>query len=60
MTAGAQVHAEERAKLWISVGVGATGTAVAEDRVIIAGDQLATLPAVAESTEFYERPASTR
>ncbi|HYH93678.1 MAG TPA: GAF domain-containing protein [Candidatus Saccharimonadales bacterium] len=47
---------EERAKLWISVGVGATGTAVAEDRVVIAGDDLSALfPPSPESTEFYER-----
>jgi PAS domain S-box-containing protein len=53
---GDKFSAEERAKLWISVGVGATGTAVAEDRVIIAGDQLADLfPPSPESTEFYER-----
>ena len=48
--------AEERAKLWISVGVGATGIAVAEDRVIVADDDLAAqFPPSAESTEFYER-----
>lgn len=48
--------AEERAKLWISVGIGATGTAVAEDRVVIAGDDLVELfPPSPESTEFYER-----
>ena len=47
---------EERAQLWITVGVGATGTAVAEDRVVIAGDDLATLfPPSPELTEFYER-----
>ena len=47
---------EERAKLWISVGVGATGAAVAEDRVVIAGDDLAAqFPPSPESTEFYER-----
>ncbi len=47
---------EERASLWISVGVGATGTAVAEDRVVVADDDLASLfPPSAESTEFYER-----
>ncbi len=47
---------EERAKLWISVGVGATGSAVAEDRVVIAGDDLAAqFPPSPESTEFYER-----
>ena len=47
---------EERAKLWISVGLGATGLAVAEDRVVVAGDDLAALfPPSPESTEFYER-----
>ena len=47
---------EERAALWISVGVGATGMAVAEDRVVLAGDDLAALfPPSPESTEFYER-----
>ena len=47
---------EERAKLWISVGVGATGVAVAEDQVVVAGDDLADLfPPSPESTEFYER-----
>ncbi len=48
--------AAERAQLWISVGVGATGIAVAEDRVIVADDDLAAqFPPSAESTEFYER-----
>ena len=48
--------AEERAQLWISVGVGATGTAVAEDRVIVSDGDLASLfPPSPESTEFYER-----
>ncbi|HEY4633899.1 MAG TPA: GAF domain-containing protein, partial [Candidatus Limnocylindrales bacterium] len=47
---------EERAQLWISVGVGATGVAVKEDRLVIAGDDLASLfPPSPESTEFYER-----
>ena len=47
---------DERAKLWISVGVGATGSAVAEDRVVVAGDDLASqFPPSPESTEFYER-----
>jgi PAS domain S-box-containing protein len=51
-----QFSAAERAKLWISVGVGATGIAVAEDRVIVAGDDLAAqFPPSPESTEFYER-----
>ena len=45
---GEQFTDEERAKLWISVGVGATGTAVAEDRVVVAGDDLVgPVPAVA-------------
>ena len=48
--------AEERAKLWISVGEGATGIAVAEDRVVVAGDDLASLfPPGPENTVFYER-----
>jgi PAS domain S-box-containing protein len=48
--------AEERAKLWIAVGEGATGIAVAEDRVVVAGDDLASLfPPSPEGTEFYER-----
>ena len=47
---------EERSKLWISVGEGATGMAVAEDRVVIAGDDLAAqFPPSPESTQFYER-----
>ena len=45
---------EERAKLWISVGVGATGTAVAEDRVVVAGDDLAAC-----SRRRPSRPSST-
>jgi PAS domain S-box-containing protein len=48
--------AEERAKLWISVGEGATGVAVAEDRVVVAGDDLESLfPAGPENTNFYAR-----
>jgi PAS domain S-box-containing protein len=48
--------AAERAKLWISVGVGATGVAVAEDRVVVAGDDLASLfPPGPDNTGFYER-----
>ena len=48
--------AEERASLWISVGVGATGKAVAEDRVVVADDDLPELfPPSPESTEFYAR-----
>jgi PAS domain S-box-containing protein len=48
--------ADERAKLWIGVGVGATGMAVAENRVVVADDALAELfPPSPESTEFYER-----
>jgi PAS domain S-box-containing protein len=47
---------EERAQLWISVGKGATGAAVAEDRVIVAGDDLPEqFPPSPESTEFYKR-----
>ena len=47
---------EERAQLWISVGEGATGVAVAEDRVVVAGDDLASLfPTGPENTDFYER-----
>jgi PAS domain S-box-containing protein len=50
--------AEERARLWISVGKGATGMAVAEDRVVVAGDHLAELfPPGPENTDFYERTA---
>ena len=53
---GQRFSSEERAKLWISVGVGATGVAVAEDRVVVAGQDLAALfPPSPESTEFYER-----
>jgi PAS domain S-box-containing protein len=48
--------AEERAKLWISVGKGATGIAVAEDRVVVAGDDLPEMfPPSPESSAFYER-----
>ncbi len=51
-----QFSAAERAKLWISVGEGATGIAVAEDRVVVAGDDLASLfPPSPEGTEFYKR-----
>jgi PAS domain S-box-containing protein len=51
-----QFGPEERAKLWISVGVGATGMAVAEDRVVVADDDLAAqFPPLPESIEFYER-----
>ena len=47
---------EERSQLWISVGVGATGIAVAEDRVVLAEGNLADqFPPSPESTEFYER-----
>ncbi len=53
---GLMFSVEERAALWISVGVGATGIAVAQDRVVIAGDDLASqFPPSPESTEFYER-----
>ena len=47
-------RAEERAKLWISVGVGATGVAVAEDRVVLADDDLARC-----SRRRPNRPSST-
>jgi GAF domain-containing protein len=56
-----QFNAEERSKLWIAVGVGATGVAVAEDRVIVADDDLAAqFPPSPESTAFYERTGSGR
>ena len=51
---GGQFTAEERAKLWISVGVGATGIAVAEDRVVLADDDLAR-----SSRRRPSRPSST-
>ena len=51
-----QFSPEERAQLWIAVGEGATGIAVAEDRVVVADDDLAAqFPPAPESTEFYER-----
>ena len=51
-----QFSPEERAQLWISVGEGATGIAVAEDRVVVADDDLAAqFPPSPESTEFYDR-----
>ena len=51
-----QFSPDERANLWISVGVGATGVAVAEDRVVVAHDSLADqFPPSPESTAFYER-----
>jgi PAS domain S-box-containing protein len=47
---------EERSKLWIDIGVGATGTAVADDRVVLAfGNLEDQFPPSPESTEFYER-----
>ena len=53
---GRRFSDEERAHLWISVGEGATGVAVAEDRVVVAGDDLASLfPPGPENTTFYER-----
>jgi PAS domain S-box-containing protein len=53
---GEQIGPEERAKLWISIGVGATGIAVAEDRVIVADDDLVSqFPPSPESTAFYEQ-----
>ena len=46
----------DRETLWISVGVGATGIAVAEDRVVVADDDLASLfPPSPESTDFFDR-----
>ena len=53
---GRRFSDEERSKLWISVGEGATGRAVAEDRVVVAGDDLVSLfPPGPENTAFYER-----
>ncbi|MEX1170829.1 MAG: GAF domain-containing protein [Chloroflexota bacterium] len=53
---GQQFTPEERAQLWISVGEGATGIAVAEDRVVVADDDLvAQFPPSPESTAFYDR-----
>ena len=53
---GQKFSAEERGQFWITVGVGATGAAVAEDRVIVAsGDLAEQFPPSPESTEFYER-----
>jgi hypothetical protein len=53
---GRRFSADERSKLWISIGVGATGRAVAEDRVIVARDDLPSLfPPSPESAGFYER-----
>ncbi len=47
---------EERAQLWIDIGVGATGTAVADDRVVLAfGNLEDQFPPSPESTEFYAR-----
>ncbi|MGH2473676.1 MAG: GAF domain-containing protein, partial [Candidatus Limnocylindrales bacterium] len=53
---GRRFSEEERANLWISVGDGATGAALAEDRIVIAGDDLADLfPPGPANTAFYER-----
>jgi PAS domain S-box-containing protein len=53
---GRRFTGEEKAKLWISLGKGATGRAVAEDRVVVAGDDLASLfPPGPENTDFYAR-----
>ncbi|HSK52119.1 MAG TPA: GAF domain-containing protein [Clostridia bacterium] len=47
---------EERADLWIELGVGATGRALAEDRVIVAGDDLTgEFPASPQSELFFGR-----
>ena len=48
--------AEERADLWIELGVGATGRALAENRVIVAGDNLvAEFPKSSQSELFFGR-----
>ena len=48
--------AEERADLWIENGVGATGRALAENRVIVAGDNLVDeFPASSQSDLFFGR-----
>jgi PAS domain S-box-containing protein len=53
---GRLFSAAERANLWITVGDGATGTALAEDRVVVAGDELEDLfPPGPDNTEFYAR-----
>ena len=58
---GRQFSAEERTNLWISVGDGATGAAVAEDRVVVAGDDLASLfPPGPENRRSTSGPASAR
>ena len=47
---------EERADLWIELGVGATGRALAENRVMVAGDDLvAEFPASPQSDLFFGR-----
>jgi PAS domain S-box-containing protein len=47
---------EERADLWIELGVGATGRALAENRVLVAGDNLtAEFPASPQSDLFFGR-----
>ncbi len=53
--------AEERAQLWISVGVGATGTAVAEGRVIVSDGDLASLfPPSPNRPSSTSAPGSSR
>jgi PAS domain S-box-containing protein len=47
---------EETAELWIEIGVGATGRALGEDRVIVAGDDLVEeFPRNAASDLFFGR-----
>ncbi len=47
---------EETADLWIELGVGATGRALAEERVIVAGDDLlAEFPESPQSELFFGR-----
>ncbi len=47
---------EETADLWIELGVGATGRALSEDRVILAGENLpAEFPASPQSELFFGR-----
>ena len=58
---GGHFSDEERAQLWISVGVGATGMAVAEDRVIVADDDLAEqFPPSPSRPRSTSGPASVR
>ncbi|HKG56842.1 MAG TPA: GAF domain-containing protein [Candidatus Limnocylindrales bacterium] len=47
---------EDIAGLWLPVGDGATGRAVAEDRVVVAGDDLASqFPPSPQSDKFFSR-----